>query len=174
MTLNPWRVISAYCFLHFANYGWCMISISFIHEAEPIFGLRLWYCCILRVLLCVHYSYWLPLFVSVRSIVALNLHNYASGRNPWGKLRPEYMQKVIFTPPLCLTLWLWFTSDNVYFVFQNPIHHRPTLLQSCPLLLILKSIWDLILEILSQLFRHFDREALLRPTLMTVFLKYLV
>ncbi|XP_057536836.1 diacylglycerol kinase 4-like [Amaranthus tricolor] len=30
---------------------------------------------------------------NVRSIVALNLHNYASGRNPWGNLRPEYMQK---------------------------------------------------------------------------------
>lgn len=30
---------------------------------------------------------------SVRSIVALNLHNYASGRNPWGKLKPDYMEK---------------------------------------------------------------------------------
>lgn len=30
---------------------------------------------------------------SVRSIVALNLHSYASGRNPWGKLKPEYLQK---------------------------------------------------------------------------------
>ncbi|CAO2823019.1 unnamed protein product [Amaranthus hypochondriacus] len=30
---------------------------------------------------------------SVRSIVALNLHNYASGRNPWGNLRPDYLEK---------------------------------------------------------------------------------
>lgn len=31
---------------------------------------------------------------SVRAIVALNLHNYASGRNPWGNLSPEYLEKV--------------------------------------------------------------------------------
>ncbi|KAF5947777.1 hypothetical protein HYC85_013734 [Camellia sinensis] len=30
---------------------------------------------------------------SVRSIVALNLNNYASGRNPWGNLKPEYLEK---------------------------------------------------------------------------------
>uniref|UniRef100_A0ACD6ABQ3 Uncharacterized protein n=1 Tax=Avena sativa TaxID=4498 RepID=A0ACD6ABQ3_AVESA len=30
----------------------------------------------------------------VRAIVALNLHNYASGRNPWGNLKPEYLEKV--------------------------------------------------------------------------------
>uniref|UniRef100_A0A7N0ZYA6 Diacylglycerol kinase n=1 Tax=Kalanchoe fedtschenkoi TaxID=63787 RepID=A0A7N0ZYA6_KALFE len=30
---------------------------------------------------------------SVRAIVALNLHNYAGGRNPWGNLKPEYMEK---------------------------------------------------------------------------------
>ncbi|XP_043710756.1 diacylglycerol kinase 7-like [Telopea speciosissima] len=29
----------------------------------------------------------------VRSIVALNLHNYGSGRNPWGNLKPEYLEK---------------------------------------------------------------------------------
>ncbi|XP_052181606.1 diacylglycerol kinase 3-like isoform X2 [Diospyros lotus] len=29
----------------------------------------------------------------VRSIVALNLNNYASGRNPWGKLKPDYLEK---------------------------------------------------------------------------------
>ncbi|KAH9654086.1 diacylglycerol kinase 7 [Citrus sinensis] len=29
----------------------------------------------------------------VRAIVALNLHNYASGRNPWGNLSPEYLEK---------------------------------------------------------------------------------
>ncbi|KAA0059727.1 diacylglycerol kinase 7 [Cucumis melo var. makuwa] len=34
-----------------------------------------------------------PVPSSVRSIVALNLHNYASGRNPWGKLKPEYLEK---------------------------------------------------------------------------------
>ncbi|TVU42202.1 hypothetical protein EJB05_08595, partial [Eragrostis curvula] len=27
------------------------------------------------------------------AIVALNLHNYASGRNPWGNLKPEYWRK---------------------------------------------------------------------------------
>lgn len=32
---------------------------------------------------------------SVRAIVALNLHNYASGRNPWGNLKPEYLEKVL-------------------------------------------------------------------------------
>lgn len=31
---------------------------------------------------------------SVRAIVALNLHNYASGRNPWGQLKLDYMEKV--------------------------------------------------------------------------------
>uniref|UniRef100_A0A0D3GXZ5 Diacylglycerol kinase n=1 Tax=Oryza barthii TaxID=65489 RepID=A0A0D3GXZ5_9ORYZ len=31
--------------------------------------------------------------ISVRAIVALNLHNYASGRNPWGNLKPEYLEK---------------------------------------------------------------------------------
>ncbi|XP_024963070.1 diacylglycerol kinase 4-like [Cynara cardunculus var. scolymus] len=30
---------------------------------------------------------------SVRSVVALNLHSYASGRNPWGNLKPEYLEK---------------------------------------------------------------------------------
>ncbi|KAF8389324.1 hypothetical protein HHK36_026018 [Tetracentron sinense] len=29
----------------------------------------------------------------VRAIVALNLHNYGSGRNPWGKLKPDYLEK---------------------------------------------------------------------------------
>ncbi|KAK9130206.1 hypothetical protein Sjap_010693 [Stephania japonica] len=29
----------------------------------------------------------------VRAIVALNLHNYGSGRNPWGKLKPKYLEK---------------------------------------------------------------------------------
>ncbi|GAA0150395.1 kinase [Lithospermum erythrorhizon] len=30
---------------------------------------------------------------SVRSIVALNLPSYGSGRNPWGNLKPEYLEK---------------------------------------------------------------------------------
>ncbi|KAK8964927.1 Diacylglycerol kinase 4 [Platanthera guangdongensis] len=30
---------------------------------------------------------------SVRAIVALNLHNYGSGRNPWGSPKPEYLLK---------------------------------------------------------------------------------
>ncbi|KAI8548009.1 hypothetical protein RHMOL_Rhmol07G0239100 [Rhododendron molle] len=32
-------------------------------------------------------------FSSVRSIVVLNLNSYASGRNPWGNLKPEYLEK---------------------------------------------------------------------------------
>lgn len=38
---------------------------------------------------------WEPITIpsSVRSIVALNLHSYASGRNPWGNLKPEYLKK---------------------------------------------------------------------------------
>ncbi|KAK3435507.1 hypothetical protein EUGRSUZ_C00196 [Eucalyptus grandis] len=34
-----------------------------------------------------------PVPSSVRAIVALNLHNYASGRNPWGNLKPDYLEK---------------------------------------------------------------------------------
>lgn len=30
---------------------------------------------------------------SVRAIVALNLHNYGSGRHPWGNLKPDYLEK---------------------------------------------------------------------------------
>ncbi|XP_058113847.1 diacylglycerol kinase 4-like [Magnolia sinica] len=30
---------------------------------------------------------------SVRAVVALNLHNYGSGRNPWGNLKPNYLEK---------------------------------------------------------------------------------
>ncbi|KAI3737887.1 hypothetical protein L2E82_27902 [Cichorium intybus] len=39
---------------------------------------------------------WEPITILSRSIVALNLHSYASGRNPWGNLKPEYLQKVAF------------------------------------------------------------------------------
>ncbi|XP_042465029.1 diacylglycerol kinase 4-like [Zingiber officinale] len=35
----------------------------------------------------------IPVPSSVRAIVVLNLHNYASGRNPWGNLKPGYMEK---------------------------------------------------------------------------------
>ncbi|XP_052199523.1 diacylglycerol kinase 4-like isoform X2 [Diospyros lotus] len=40
-------------------------------------------------------SEWEQVYIpsSVRSIVALNLNNYASGRNPWGNLKPEYLEK---------------------------------------------------------------------------------
>lgn len=31
---------------------------------------------------------------SVRAVVVLNLHSYGSGRNPWGTLKPEYLEKV--------------------------------------------------------------------------------
>ncbi|XP_059636241.1 diacylglycerol kinase 4 isoform X2 [Cornus florida] len=43
----------------------------------------------------VNCSEWeqVPVPSSVRAIVALNLHNYASGRNPWGNLKPEYLEK---------------------------------------------------------------------------------
>lgn len=39
---------------------------------------------------------------SVRGIVALNLPSYGSGRNPWGKLKPKYLEKVL-NP---FTLWV--------------------------------------------------------------------
>ncbi|XP_020109170.1 diacylglycerol kinase 4-like [Ananas comosus] len=35
----------------------------------------------------------IPVPSSVRAIVALNLHNYGSGRNPWGNLKPDYLEK---------------------------------------------------------------------------------
>ncbi|XP_071742141.1 diacylglycerol kinase 4-like [Rutidosis leptorrhynchoides] len=35
----------------------------------------------------------IPLPSNIRSVVALNLDSYASGRNPWGKLKPEYLEK---------------------------------------------------------------------------------
>lgn len=41
------------------------------------------------------YLFTFSLVSSVRAIVALNLHNYASGRNPWGNLKPEYLEKVL-------------------------------------------------------------------------------
>ncbi|KAI4335464.1 hypothetical protein L6164_014108 [Bauhinia variegata] len=43
----------------------------------------------------VNCSEWeqVPVPSSVRAIVALNLHSYGSGRNPWGHLKPEYLEK---------------------------------------------------------------------------------
>ncbi|KAG6739777.1 hypothetical protein POTOM_057392 [Populus tomentosa] len=43
----------------------------------------------------VNCSEWeqIPVPKSVRAIVALNLHSYASGRNPWGSPKPEYLEK---------------------------------------------------------------------------------
>ncbi|XP_028773663.1 diacylglycerol kinase 4-like [Neltuma alba] len=35
----------------------------------------------------------IPVPSSVRAIVALNLHSYGSGRNPWGNLKPEYLER---------------------------------------------------------------------------------
>nr|CAD1827874.1 unnamed protein product [Ananas comosus var. bracteatus] len=35
----------------------------------------------------------IPIHSSVRSLVALNLSNYGSGRHPWGDLKPEYLEK---------------------------------------------------------------------------------
>ncbi|ONK78893.1 uncharacterized protein A4U43_C01F730 [Asparagus officinalis] len=40
---------------------------------------------------------FLPVPSSIRAVVALNLQNYGSGRNPWGQLKPEYMEKRGFT-----------------------------------------------------------------------------
>lgn len=43
----------------------------------------------------VNCSEWeqIPVPSDVRSIVALNLHSYGSGRNPWGHPKPEYLEK---------------------------------------------------------------------------------
>ncbi|KAH6818567.1 diacylglycerol kinase 7 [Perilla frutescens var. frutescens] len=43
----------------------------------------------------VNNSKWeqIPVPSSVRSIVVLNLPSYGSGRNPWGKLKPDYLEK---------------------------------------------------------------------------------
>ncbi|XP_011018159.1 PREDICTED: diacylglycerol kinase 3-like isoform X2 [Populus euphratica] len=43
----------------------------------------------------VNCSEWeqIPVPKIVRAIVALNLHSYASGRNPWGSPKPEYLEK---------------------------------------------------------------------------------
>ncbi|KAL9151036.1 hypothetical protein ABFS82_11G027200 [Erythranthe guttata] len=43
----------------------------------------------------VNSSEWeqVPVPSSVRSIVALNLPSYGSGRNPWGNLKPDYLEK---------------------------------------------------------------------------------
>ncbi|XP_004242666.1 diacylglycerol kinase 7 [Solanum lycopersicum] len=43
----------------------------------------------------VNSSKWeqVPIPSSVRSIVTLNLPSYGSGRNPWGNLKPEYLEK---------------------------------------------------------------------------------
>jgi len=39
---------------------------------------------------CVFACFW----DSVRAVVALNLHSYGSGRNPWGNLKQDYLEKV--------------------------------------------------------------------------------
>ncbi|CAA2992722.1 diacylglycerol kinase 7-like [Olea europaea subsp. europaea] len=43
----------------------------------------------------VNSSVWeqIPIPSSVRSVVALNLPSYGSGRNPWGNLKPDYLEK---------------------------------------------------------------------------------
>ncbi|GAA0164747.1 kinase [Lithospermum erythrorhizon] len=43
----------------------------------------------------VNCSTWerVPIPSSVRSVVALNLPSYGSGRHPWGNLKPDYMEK---------------------------------------------------------------------------------
>lgn len=48
-------------------------------------------------------------YYSVRSIVVLNLHNYGSGRHPWGHPKPEYLEKVCI-----LTFFVWNASYLYY------------------------------------------------------------
>lgn len=50
---------------------------------------------------------------SVRSIVALNLHNYGSGRNPWGNLKPEYLEKVWSILTRCTDVFLHANASPV-------------------------------------------------------------
>ncbi|KAE9459018.1 hypothetical protein C3L33_09086, partial [Rhododendron williamsianum] len=40
-----------------------------------------------------NYSEWEQVSIPSWSIVVLNLNSYASGRNPWGNLKPEYLEK---------------------------------------------------------------------------------
>lgn len=65
---------------------------------------------------------------SVRAVVALNLHSYGSGRNPWGNLKPEYLEKVwdfcflhnffssLYQSSICLTHG---KTINVYGLFDS-------------------------------------------------------
>lgn len=49
--------------------------------------------------------------------MALNLHNYGSGRNPWGNLKPEYLDKVLYIcawDDICCLSVLLIGFNNAY------------------------------------------------------------
>ncbi|XP_062092916.1 diacylglycerol kinase 3-like isoform X2 [Humulus lupulus] len=51
---------------------------------------------------------------SVRAIVALNLHNYGSGRHPWGNLKPDYLEKIKHAQHLTPGTADWFGRDYCF------------------------------------------------------------
>ncbi|KAI7990990.1 Diacylglycerol kinase 7 [Camellia lanceoleosa] len=65
---------------------------------------------------------------SVKSIVALNLNNYASGRNPWDNLKPEYLEnfslKQGWHALFCLTLFLLNTLPKYRMLQQQDLSFR--------------------------------------------------
>ncbi|KAL8530829.1 hypothetical protein ACS0TY_007750 [Phlomoides rotata] len=80
--------------------GWvlgCLVSfVGYIHT----FSCKMDGCPSLKNILRIYAkkvnsSEWEQIIVpsSVRSIVALNLPSYGSGRNPWGNLKPDYLEK---------------------------------------------------------------------------------
>ena len=60
---------------------------------------------------------------SVRSLVALNLNNYGSGRHPWGNLSPEYMEKV-YSSFFFLFLIFFFFTIRFYYLAQFPLDSK--------------------------------------------------
>lgn len=78
---------------------------------------------VLLLLLFLRFSIWrevMSFVFSVRAVVALNLHSYGSGRNPWGNLKPEYLEKV----------WnSWFLSYS--FIVVKSFFLTMSLCQSC-------------------------------------------
>lgn len=95
---------------------------------------------------------------SVRAIVALNLHNYGSGRNPWGHLKPDYLEKV----------WNIFPSSGFDVCYQ----HFLVLYNICIYNLYYIISWSsdsLILMVTTSFMFVACREALLRRMLMMVF-----
>lgn len=73
---------------------------------------------------------------SVRAIVALNLHNYGSGRNPWGNLKPEYLEKVGNIFSLDEGIYCVINIFKVFFFFYSQLFilvciHQSRLNYSC-------------------------------------------